>query len=520
MAILTDAAKARLIADLPSFKDTSEKFFNKEISVNDYKGISGTFGSYAERGAKSAMFRLRLPGGRITADQLTFLAAAIEQHDLKAPHFTTGQSIQFHGLDGETVVKLFEECHSHGIYSRGGGGDYPSNIAASPLRGVTPGEPFDITPYVQAANEYILTLIPDFKLPRKFKMVFSNGLESDSHVDFKDFGFLAKADGTFTVFVGGGLGVKAFKGHVLAEGVDPADLLYYIKAMFRTYIENGDFQHRNANRTRFLVESMGIDKFRDAFNKSLTYAKRTENLHFELPYTTITKTGEMTLADAGLEGNPRVSSQSQTGLYAVAYHPLGGQVKPEIMTQVFRYVGSLEAGEARLTGTEGAYFINITADEAAKVIALTPDHQDSVFGQSVSCIGSARCQVGFQNSMGLLETIVAYLAEQGIDDKFLPRIHISGCPSSCGTHQIGSLGFHGGVKLVDKKPQPAFTLFRGGTDELGHVAFGEQVGNLTIVDIPKFVADLAMALNDAGQPFDTWIVDHVADFNSIVAKYL
>lgn len=122
--------------------------------------------------------------------------------------------------------------------------------------------------------------------------------------------------------------------------------------------------------------------------------------------------------------------------------------------------------------------------------------------------------------MGLLETIVAYLAEQGIDDKFLPRIHISGCPSSCGTHQIGSLGFHGGVKLVDKKPQPAFTLFRGGTDELGHVAFGEQVGNLTIVDIPKFVADLAMALNDAGQPFDTWIVDHVADFNSIVAKYL
>ena len=26
-----------------------------------------------------------------------------------------------------------------------------------------------------------------------------------------------------------------------------------------------------------------------------------------------------------------------------------------------------------------------------------------------------------------------------------------------------------------------------------------QVGNLTIVDIPKFVADLAMALNDAGQ---------------------
>ena len=66
MAFLTEEVKARLIKDLPSFKKTSEQFFKKEIAVNDYKGLSGPFGTYAERGADTAMYRLRLPGGRIT----------------------------------------------------------------------------------------------------------------------------------------------------------------------------------------------------------------------------------------------------------------------------------------------------------------------------------------------------------------------------------------------------------------------------------------------------------------------
>ena len=66
MTFLTEEVKARLIKDLPKFAKVSEQFFNKEISVNDYKGLSGPFGTYAERGANTGMFRLRLPGGRIT----------------------------------------------------------------------------------------------------------------------------------------------------------------------------------------------------------------------------------------------------------------------------------------------------------------------------------------------------------------------------------------------------------------------------------------------------------------------
>lgn len=39
--------KEELIVDYPIFIENTKKFYNKEISVQDYKGLSGPFGSYA-----------------------------------------------------------------------------------------------------------------------------------------------------------------------------------------------------------------------------------------------------------------------------------------------------------------------------------------------------------------------------------------------------------------------------------------------------------------------------------------
>ena len=39
--------------DLKDFREMTEKFYAKEVSVKDYKGFSGGFGSYAQRGAEA-----------------------------------------------------------------------------------------------------------------------------------------------------------------------------------------------------------------------------------------------------------------------------------------------------------------------------------------------------------------------------------------------------------------------------------------------------------------------------------
>lgn len=48
MAISNDL-KHELTKDFHTFREACEKFYNKEMSVGDFKGISGNFGSYAEK---------------------------------------------------------------------------------------------------------------------------------------------------------------------------------------------------------------------------------------------------------------------------------------------------------------------------------------------------------------------------------------------------------------------------------------------------------------------------------------
>lgn len=125
------------------------------------------------------------------------------------------------------------------------------------------------------------------------------------------------------------------------------------------------------------------------------------------------------------------------------------------------------------------YCINLTAEEAQAVLAVTEDGARDLFESSVACVGAATCQQGVRDSQSTLKMLVEAMRREGFSDGILPRIHISGCPSSCGTHQIGTLGFRGGVKLVDKADACLYAVCRrmrcagGGTVRPG---VGDDVG--------------------------------------------
>ena len=46
--------------DYKDFVEATRKFYAKELDVKSYKGISGGFGSYAQKGAEASMLRLRI----------------------------------------------------------------------------------------------------------------------------------------------------------------------------------------------------------------------------------------------------------------------------------------------------------------------------------------------------------------------------------------------------------------------------------------------------------------------------
>ena len=133
---------------------------------------------------------------------------------------------------------------------------------------------------------------------------------------------------------------------------------------------------------------------------------------------------------------------------------------------------------------QSVYIINLTAPEAAKVMSLTPDTAYNAFTSSVACIGSTVCQMGMGDSQSLLTSCFEEMATQYAASDALPQIYISGCPSSCGTHQIGELGFRGTVKVIKGTAHPAFTMYINGCSLQGSERLGEEAGTLLAEDIP------------------------------------
>ena len=286
--------------------------------------------------------------------------------------------------------------------------------------------------------------------------------------------------------------------------------------MRETFIAHGNYKQRGRARTRYMQETLGEEGYIKAFHEKLdeVFASGQDlDLHVEIPE--VTKQGDESKAEG-----KRVIEQKQEGLYAVAYHPFGGCPKPEKLGQIYDVIKDMDEVEARISPDETMYIINLTGDEAKKVLEVTNDGAETLFETSVSCIGATICQVGLRDSQGLLHKVIKAEREAGLKDGSLPKIHISGCMSSCGTHQIGEIGFHGSMKVIDKVAHPAFVLHINGSDYQGKEVMGEEVGTILEEDIPKFLVKLGHTVESEGLDYAQWNAKHPEGIKEIAKEYL
>lgn len=499
--------------EIEEFSEKARAFDRGEISRKDYKGMSGGFGSYAQRDAGRHMLRLRLPGGRLTPERLRFLARVAGEYAIDPIKLTTCEAIQLHNLTPDLLPTLMEQAAGAAIITRGGGGDNPRNVMASPLTGVQPGEAFDVMPWAEAASDYLLSICRDILMPRKLKVAFCNGVDDCVHATFRDMGFVAQPNGTFRLYIAGGLGNSHRMGVPVVESLLPRDVLYALRAMVDTFCAHGNYENRAKARTRYMQETLGPDGLRRAFLQNLTAAKDKGGLDLEPAPRPVTKTGS-----GSLDG-PRALAQKQPGLYAVAYHPIGGCLPKGKPAELEALLRDMPEAECRVAPDETLYILNLTAEEAARALAATADGAQTEFERSVACIGASICQQGVRDSQDALRRAVEAVRAAGLPDGALPRICISGCPSSCSAHQAAAIGFQGGVKPVPGgKPVPAFRLFLGGADALGRERFGEPVGFVREDQLPDLLVDLGRAA--AGSGWAAWRAARPDELQAILAKYL
>lgn len=503
--------------ELSEFKEKTEEFYRGEINKGAYKGFSGRFGTYAQRSGTAHMLRLRMPAGRVTKERLAFTADMIRKYHIDRIHFTTCQTVQLHDLSKDSVYEIMEAALDAGIITIGGGGDYPRNVMCSPLSGVEKEEYFDVLPWAERASDYLIGFINAEKMPRKLKVGFSNSEKNEPHATYRDLGFAAREDGKFDVYSAGGLGNNPLFGVKVAEAVEPQKILYYIKAMWLTFRAYGNYENRGRARTRYMQEALGgEEEYRKAYLEKLEEVFALgEDLGVQAEAEPVTKNGDGTSIE-----DVRVIAQKQDGLYTVAWHPIGGQPVPEQFCALSDALAGMEATELRLSPDETAYIINLTGAEAKKVLELTADSAKTQFEMSVSCIGGSICQVGLRDSQALLRACVDAVREAKVPGGALPQIHISGCPSSCGTHQTGRIGFRGASKPIDGKPQATFVLFINGNDRQGSEEMGRELGMILETKIPEFLVELGKTVAGFGMDYETWLDKNPKGLEQLAKEYI
>ncbi|MGL4742070.1 MAG: nitrite/sulfite reductase [Sarcina sp.] len=511
--------KEVLREEIQVYRENGHKFLNGELKMLEFKKLSGGMGSYAHRGGKEFMIRLKTPSGIISKKDFNQLYDWTVKYNRPWMHFTTRQAVQLHGISIDEVCDLMEEALDYGIYSRGSGGNFPRNVAISALSGVSKDEVFDITPYAKKVNEYVMSKVTGYKLPRKIKIAFAANDQGEPHSTATDLGFVAINNNNknmFRLFIGGGLGRNSRLGVEFDELVDPADILYHVEGLTQLFLAEGDYENHNKARIRYIVEKLGEEEFIKCYKKHLAAIKSEQNLTVSIDPKPIVKKGiKATVSDK------RLIEQNQEGLYAVYFHPHGGILPTELAKEILDLTNPMEDVSFRITMNEGMYIINLNGEEATKVLELTKGKggELDVF-QSISCIGVPICQLGIGNSQGLLKLVVDHLESKHVDKDLLPILHISGCQNSCGVHEIGELGFTGKTKRVNDKPSKCFELHVGGRFAVGNSALGDVYGDILEEEIPNYVYDLYQELEKTNVVFADWYKNNIEIFTEITKKYL
>lgn len=511
--------KKILLDEVEEFRIAGHKFLGGELTVPQFKHTSGGMGVYAHRGGKEFMVRLRIPSGITHVDELNLVYDFAKKNNLDKIHLTTRQAIQLHGMNIDDICDLMKEGIHKNIFTRGSGGNYPRNVALSPLSGVDNNEEFDATKYALAVGNHFLRKIYTYKLPRKLKVSFSNGESDAAHCTVQDLGFVAvkKEDKEyFKVYVAGGLGNNPKKALELDELIEAKDVLYYVEGLISLFVSEGDYENRNKARVRYLVDKFGEEEFLKQFKTYVEAEKEKGDLELYLHPSEVTKEGlpiKLT--------HKRLIKQKQEGLYSVYLHPVGGQLKLEYLREILDELECCKDIDIRLTMTEGMYFRNLNGFEAKVLLDLTEEMgSNTEIEQSVACIGVPTCQIGIGNSQKLLEDIVNYFKDRGYKSDVLPRVYISGCPNSCGVHEIGRIGFVGKKKKLNDGVKDIFALFLGGNFGVGTTNLGGNKGDMLPLQIPEFLYKLGEKVEASKVSFDEFIKCNDEEVEKLISEYI
>src|SRR5713101_4494107 len=252
--------------ELANYEEQIKKYRAGEVDETKMQKLRLHFGTYAQRQEGVQMQRIKIPGGLLTADQLTRLADAADRFGSGFIHFTTREDAQIYYVSLEKTPELLRFLAA--------GGNTVRNITACYRAGTSATEVFEVQPYADALFRYLVRNKYNQNLGRKFKIAFEGCEDDHSGLRIHDIGLWAvtrtetgEPRRGFRVYLGGGLGAGPQLAHLYAEFLPEEDLFNLAAATLRLFDRYGERKARMKARMKFLVQAFGWDKFRAALDE-------------------------------------------------------------------------------------------------------------------------------------------------------------------------------------------------------------------------------------------------------------
>ena len=482
------------------------------------------------------MQRIKIPFGKLTAEQLEVLADCAEEYSNAVLHITTRQDVQLHFVDIEDTPDMHRRLASVGITTREACGNSVRNVTGCPYAGICQSEAFDISPYANAETQFLLGHRDVQDFGRKFKIAYSGCAENSlgcGRAMMHDLGFVAAvrtADGReergFRVVVGGGLGPVPHVAKELYEFLPATEMLPVSQAIARVYARLGEKRNRNKARIKFLVAQLGIDELKrlveaeratlepDPRWSDLLARVRTRPEHLPEPATT----GDAEPSpgfDAWTRTN--VYTPRQEGFVALLVNLPLGDLTSRQARKLADIVRTFTADALRTTVDQNLLIRWVHRQDLVAVYNALYEAKLALDGANTiadvtSCPGTDTCKLGIASSRGLGAELRQRLQNRALQfDPTVKDVHIrvSGCPNSCGLHHIGDIGFYGSSRNVGAYKVPHFQVILGGSLENNAASYGLAIGAVPSKRAPETVDRLLgfyAAERENGESFRSWVM--------------
>ncbi|MFD2572162.1 nitrite reductase [Spirosoma soli] len=495
---LTDNVSPAARRDILDLEQKISSFRSGDIPDEAFRKFRLTRGVYGQRQPGVQMIRIKLPHGRITADQLIRIADLSDKYATGNLHATTRQDIQLHFVKLADSPQLWADLEDAGITLKEACGNTVRNVTGSARAGVDPTEPFDITPYAYAVFDYFLRNPICQDMGRKFKISLSSSEADSAYGYMHDVGLVPRIrDGKrgFKVMLGGGLGAQPFPAQTATEFLEEDQVIPFIEGVIRVFDRYGERVKRHKARMKYLLNDIGLDELlrrvdeeRPALRvQSFQIPTNGEN---DVPATLPTFLSTLTDRSA-VENTAKyqawyktnVFEQKQAGWYAVQLRVLLGDMHADTARALAQIVKQYAADDIRVTVNQGYLLRFVRPDnlpavfQALDALGLAEPGFDTT-ADITTCPGTDTCNLAISSSYGITRALEQMMHDEFPDLVFNDdiKIKISGCMNGCGQHSVANIGYHGSSLKNGAYVLPALqVLLGGGFNGKGEGLIGDKV---------------------------------------------